>query len=153
MVSSVSPKYLVGLDRVVLTNAGGLNHSRRKQKTWSRKRKTAIAQSRGLYHESWRGAPAWIELFVDNIVGQLPRPLIRIPILRDAAFAEVIFHEIGHHINKAIAPTHREREDVADSWSTSLGRHYFKRKYWYIIPFAAAYGYARKFFRFFKKSA
>lgn len=67
LLSEIPVKYVCGIKTVVLTNAGGLSHERRKQKTRSRKRKVLIRESRGLYHQEWHNEPAWIEIFVDNL--------------------------------------------------------------------------------------
>lgn len=67
MIDATPPKYLAGLRTIVLTDAGGLNHRRRRAKTLSRKRRVAIRDCRGLYHQKWNAEPAWIEIFVDNL--------------------------------------------------------------------------------------
>lgn len=132
--SGIPGKYVSGIKTIVLSNAGGLSHHRRKQKTLSRKRKVLIRESRGLYHQKWQNEPAWIEVFVDNVCQDWPSWLLRIPFFRDLAFADVVFHELGHHIQKTQVPEFKEREDVADKWSKRLGRHYFWRRYWYLMP-------------------
>lgn len=126
-----------GIKTVVLTNAGGLSHDRRKQKTLSRKRKVLIRDSRGLYHQRWQDGPAWIEVFVDNVCWGWPSWLLRIPFFCDLAFADVVFHELGHHIQKTRVPEFKEREDVADKWGEKLSHHYLRRRYWYLMLFFA----------------
>ncbi len=64
----IPPHYLRGLRRIVLMNASGLSHDRKRAKTWSRKRKTKVAEALGTYNQAWQGDPAWIQIFVDNIV-------------------------------------------------------------------------------------
>ena len=133
LLSGVPQKYLFGLKTVVLTNAAGLSHDRRRRKTRSRKRKVAIRECRGLYHRKWKNEPAWIEIFVDNLCAGWPIWVLRIPPCRDIAFAEVLFHELGHHIHKTRAPEYDEREDVAEKWERQLTHIYLWPKYWYIM--------------------
>ena len=133
LLSGVPKKYLSGLKTVVLTNAGGLSHGRRRRKTRSRKRKVAIRDCGGLYHRKCKGAPAWIEIFVDNLCAEWPTWVLRIPLCRDVAFAEVLFHELGHHIHKTQAPEYKEREDVAEKWERQLTHIFLWPRYWYIM--------------------
>ena len=134
LLAGIPNKYLAGLKRVVLRDAGGLSHDRRRQKTRSRKRKVAIRGSLGLYHRKWLNNPAWIEIFVDNVLAEWPTWVIRIPLCRDIAFSRVLFHELGHHIHRTQAPEYKEREDVADKWKVKLNSHYIRRRYWYLVP-------------------
>ena len=134
LIGGLPEKYVAGLHSIVLTNASGLNRKGRKGRTLSRKRKVAIVKSRGLYHPRWQGEPAWIEIYVDNALARWPTWLLWIPLLRDIPLAQVLFHELGHHIHKTRAPEHREREDAADQWHDRLARVYFKRRYWFLLP-------------------
>jgi hypothetical protein len=134
LLNGIPGKYLTGLKSVVLRNAGGLNYDRRRSTTRSRKRKVPIVRCRGLYHEKCRSAPAWIEIFVDNLINSYPDLLLHIRFFRDAAFSEVLFHEIGHHIHKTQAPKYKECEDVAEDWRKKLACQYFRQQYWYLMP-------------------
>lgn len=131
LLSYVPTKYLNGLSKIVVTNSLSLSHSRRRQKTWSRKKKYKISKCCGLYHGEKSGA--WIELFIDNILGDDSKTILKIPLLRDYILGPILFHEVGHHIHKYVKPENREREDVADKW-----KNYFMKKtnikYWYIVP-------------------
>jgi len=147
LLSGVPDKYLSGLKAIILTNAEGLSHDRRRQKTLSRKRKVLVRESRGLYYQKWQNEPAWIEVFVDNVCQGWPSWLLRIPFFRDLAFADVVFHELGHHIQKTQVPEFREREDVADKWSKRLSHHYFWRRYWYLMPLLFGLSFILKLFR------
>ena len=135
LIEGVPDKYLAGLQSVTLTNVDGLNHSRRRQKTISRKRKVAVRECRGLYHYKWQGKPAYIELFVDQIIHRWPLIILKVPLFQDLLLADVLYHELGHHIHKTTAPENREREDVAEDWQKKLGRDYFRQKYKWIKPF------------------
>ncbi len=129
----VPDSYLSGLRTIVLTAAGDLSHGRRRRKTRSRKKKVKISEACGLYHEKWRNEPAWIELFVDNIIGAYGAP-IRTGFVRDLVIGEVLAHELGHHIHATRAPEFKEGEDVADKWAARLLMPYLMRRYWYFFP-------------------
>jgi len=129
LIDGVPEKYVSGLHSVALTNTDGLNHSRRRQKTISRKRKVSVIECRALYHQKWQGKPATIELFVDKIIHRWPVIVLKVPLVQDLLLADVLYHELGHHIHKTCAPEHREREDVAEDWQKKLGRHYFRQNY------------------------
>ena len=133
LVAGMPEKYLAGLEAIILTNANSLGHSRRRQKTWTRDRKVRIVDCCGLYHQAWKGQPAFIELFVDNILKGKHPVVLRIPMLREVPFAETLYHEIGHHIHTTQVPEHRGREEAAEFWERRLRRSYFWRKYWYVL--------------------
>jgi len=135
LIQLTSPEYLAGLRSVIIRNSGSLNHQRRRSKTRSRRRKVAVRKCGGLYHERWKGEPAWIEIFADNILNDWPKVLLWLPLIRDMVIAYVLFHEIGHHVHRTRAPEHREKEDVADKWRNRLMGAYLKKKYWYLFPF------------------
>jgi len=79
------------------------------------------------------GEKAWIELFVDKLDTGIYQ-FWWIPLLREMAFAWVLFHEIGHHIDYTIKPEFREKEDAADDWGKKLFKNFFRKEYWYLIP-------------------
>ncbi len=130
MLGSVPPRYLLGLKEIVLTNKAGLSRSRRRSVTKSRGRKVKIMQTRGLYHPTWKGKQAWIEIFVDSTLGVYEKGLWRWLLLfgyfRENALGGVLFHEIGHHIDATHRPEFREKEDIADDWSDRLRRNWFR---------------------------
>ena len=129
LLASVPPANLAGLGQVVLTNSAALTGSRRRQ--WTRRlgRKVRHSDAAGLYHRSWKGQRAWIELFVDQVIAGLPAVLLTIGIVRSMLFGKVLFHEIGHHIHEVMRPEHREREHVADEWASRLGRAHIRRRH------------------------
>ena len=106
----VPNNYLAGLDRIVLTDAEGLPRRRRREKTWSRKKKVPINEALGLH------SGGHIEIFIDNIIDPkrnlfyFQRKWYLFEITR------VLFHEIGHHIHRTKCPEHREPENVADEY-------------------------------------
>jgi hypothetical protein len=144
LLRQVSETHLAGLREVSLTNAGGLARKRRRARTWTRKRKIAIGDARGLYHGAWKGEPPWIELFVDRICDGFPAWVFKLPLMRDLVFADVLFHEIGHHIHATTQKEHADRELVADRWRGALAGPYFRRRYWYLRPVFALARWLRR---------
>jgi hypothetical protein len=134
----VPPQYLAGLRTIVLTNHQALSHDRRRQKLKSRGKKIPMNRVRGTYHQAWKGNPAWIRIFVDQTMQNLPAGRW-IPILRTLNMADVLYHEIGHHIHKTSRPEFREREDVADAWKNKLERNLARSRYWFLAPLAFVY--------------
>jgi len=49
-------------------------------------------------------------------------------------FADVLYHEVGHHIHATRRPEYRDKEDVAEAWSAKLSRGFFQSRYWYLFP-------------------
>ncbi len=135
LLDGIPNKYIAGLKQIKLTNATGLNHKRKRQKVRSRNKKIAIRKSRGLYHHNSKNNPAWIEIFVDNTLEIWPKLLFRIPVFRDMAISDVLFHELGHHIYETQAPEYNDIENVADKRRAKLNIIYFKKRYWYFAPF------------------
>ena len=129
LLSSVPPEHMVGLATIVLTNSAALTGPRKR--SWTRRlgRKVRHVDAAGLYHQAWKGQPAWIELFVDQVAEGMPEVLLRVRLVRSIAFGTVLFHEIGHHIHEVMRPEHREREHVADDWATRLARLHIRRRH------------------------
>jgi hypothetical protein len=131
----VPQKYLVGLKTIVLTNRAGLTGNKRKQKVWSRNRKVRLADSLGSYSRAGKNSPGTVWLYVDNIVKAESNWWRRVPLLRFMMPAEVLYHEIGHHIHAVHRPTHEGRENVAEDWGRRLWRGFLRKHYWYLSPF------------------
>jgi hypothetical protein len=130
MLDSVPKKYLIGLQEVVLTNASGLPKKLGVTVLKSRRRKVRLDKTAGLYHAAFSGKPAWIEIFVDNTLrGWESSWWLRIPLLREGKIADVLFHEIGHHIHFTCRPEYREKEDVADVWKVRLQDNYNRQRF------------------------
>ncbi len=134
----VPPKYLVGLRTIVLTNRAGLSRDKRRQKVWSRNRKVRLAESMGSYSRAWKSSPATVWLYVDNIVEAGSDWWRWVPVLRYTIPAEVLYHEIGHHIHAEHRPVHDGRENVAEDWSGKLWGNFCRKHYWYLFPFLYA---------------
>jgi len=135
ILDQIPDKFITGLKTVVLTEASGLSRHRRRAKTTSRRKKVRIREAWGLYHQKSKGEPAWIELFVDNIV-HWHGGMLRVQFIRDYVIGEVLLHEVGHHIHATKAPEYKEKEDVADEWKARMLRLYLLKRYWYFLPLA-----------------
>lgn len=109
LVSYVPRQYLKKLGRIVLANSSGLNRSFRHAKTWSHDHKVRLYESGGLYFQERRGSSASIVLLVDNIIHSRRPLILKFPPVRNHIFAEVLYHEIGHHINMTACPEYTER--------------------------------------------
>ena len=144
----IPQKYIGGLKTIVVRESTTLNHKRRRSKTYLRKVKVKIKECLGLYHQKWNREPAWIELFIDNIYDGVPKFVLFIPFFRELILAQVLHHEIGHHIHYTKIPEFKEKEDVAEKWTGKLFNYYFWHTYWYILgplyPFLKIYKYRRK---------
>ncbi len=134
LLTSVPTGYLVGLKRIVLTNRLSLNRDQRRKKTWQQGRKHQFATSLGAYYRATRSQPACVWLFVDNILEPLPSWLPRMPMVCYSIIGDVLYHEIGHHIHRVHKPVYEGRENVAEDWSRKLGRAFFRKRYWYLVP-------------------
>ena len=132
LIRYVPEKCLPGLSRVVLTNSSGLSRQERREQTWSRGRKTHIADAHAYYHKVSTVGPARIEIFVDNVTNSCGPQLLRLPLIRDYIVANTLYHEIGHHIHQTIRPEHTDPETAADRWGAQLTAHFFRRRYWYL---------------------
>lgn len=136
MLRIVPPKYLWGLHTIVLTNVEALSRTERDRKTWGRHRRVTLSEVRGYYTPEWSGGPAHITILVDNLEERMGK-WRRLAFARDAALAELLFHELGHHIHRVHKPKYEDKEDVADKWSKNLTIKFLRDRYWYLVPIAA----------------
>ena len=136
LLRSIPDEYVLGLRKVVLSNTAALTGKRKRRKWKSSRGKFRSDEILGLYHPSRGNGDAWIELFVDNILGGQSRWLVKLPMIREGMLAKTLFHELGHHIHSTRRPEHRDREDVADRWILRLSRLHAGRKYRYLRPAA-----------------
>jgi hypothetical protein len=147
LLGEVPPRYTAGLRSIVLTNASGLFRRERRLRIPARGRKVRAAEAGGLYHQAWRGEPAWIELFVDNLILDCPSWVLRFRFVRDGLLADGLFHELGHHIHRTHVPEFREPENVADAWERRFSRRYFRRRYWFLRPLGLLFRPSLRAFR------
>jgi hypothetical protein len=145
LLKSVPPKYLVGLKTIVLTNREALTRDQRRQRVWSRNRKVRLAEVRGAYYRSTRNSPASVTVYVDNILAShVPPWITKLPFLRYWELDTVLFHEIGHHIHVAHVPVYEGKENIAEDWSRTLKRRFFRRHYWYALPLCYPLAFAMR---------
>lgn len=137
LLSNLPKQYLSGLQSVVLTNAAAIGRGKTRRiggKKYHRE------QCLGWYHPKTGDDQAWIEFVVDNVVtasflSRAPKAVSQIPFLQDLALSRTLFHEIGHHLNSTIGAPARGDEGSANAWIPHLIRCYFRKHYWYLVPF------------------
>lgn len=130
----VPPEYLVGPQSIVLSNIDAFSRSERRGKTWGRRGKGPLTRTRGWYSAATRVSPASIRMNIDRI-SQVEFDWARhVPLVRYAALADVLYHEIGHHIHKQRRPVYEGKENVADYWSTKLWVDFVRARYPYAVP-------------------
>lgn len=135
LLTAVPPEYLAGLRSIVLTNRSALSRDQRRQKIRQGGRNHEFAKSQGAYYRATRSRPAAVWLFADNILDAIPKWFIRLPFVRYVVVGGVLYHEIGHHIHRTCRPIYRDKEAIAEDWSTKLGYRFFRKRYWYFRPF------------------
>lgn len=134
LLDSVPQKYLDGLKTIILTNRTALSRKQRQKKLWSRNRKVALADCLGTYQHATKSSNAVVWLYVDNILKSWPSWICRVPVVRYQLIWMVLYHEVGHHIHAVHKPIFEGRENVAENWEKKLGRHFFRARYWYLVP-------------------
>jgi hypothetical protein len=137
LLSKLPQQYLSGLQSVVLTNATTIGKGKTRRVAG---KKYARQQCLGFYHPKRNGEQAWIEIVVDNIVAEwfgpaMPRFMAHVPLLRNIAFASTLYHEVGHHLDYIMGAPAPSGESAADAWQKRLLRAYFRKHYWYLVPF------------------
>jgi integrase len=94
---------------------------------------------RGVQGPRTRGSIAlWVAtvwLYVDNNAEAQATWRNWVPLLRYMMPAEVLYHEIGHHIHAVHRPIHDGRETFAEDWSRKLWGRFCRKHYWYLFPF------------------
>ena len=139
LLSRLPTNYLSGLESVVLTNGLAIGKGRTGRVAG---KKYPRSECHGFHHPKKGGEQAWIEIVVDNIVAHWFAPgilrfLAYTPPFRDMAFARAVYHEVGHHMDCTIGAPAPSGEAAAEAWMTKLSRSYFRRRYWYLVPFLA----------------
>lgn len=121
-----APKYLRGLDRILLRDGAGLP---RRQIVEERK----IGKSLGYYHKPTVQRRGWIELYVDRIVDGYSPILMRMRWFRERTLGATLFHELGHHINAQVKPQFGDAERIAEEWKRQLFREYTPRRFSHLM--------------------
>lgn len=137
LLESVPTDQLGGLQVVVLTNAATVGKGKT-HRVGGRKYKRSAC--RGFYHALGSDGPAWIEVIVDNTVRVLPPGVTSLNVLRDYFIGDVLYHEIGHHLEATIGSPKRSGELAAEAWKERLFRIHFRRRYWWLRPIAIVIG-------------
>lgn len=133
LMRHVPAEYLKGLHYIVMTNSVSL-FSSTKGKFESEGRRFRAGEANGCY------SGGNIYLVMDRVLGRYPEALLLVPIFKAMAISEILYHEVGHHIQKLEQPGYRENEEaVADEWRDELLAGFLKRRYWYLVPAIRAY--------------
>lgn len=138
----VPQEYQRELESIVLTNTDALSRQRRRRrvKTGSR-----VTQARGLYYEPWNGRRARIEIFVDKTLQGYPALLLKVPFINHFALSDVLYHEIGHHMQFLEGKSSgRQQETLAERYERKLYDRFVEQRYWYVWPFVTAIRWVRK---------
>ena len=135
LLASVPVAYLSQVQAIVLTDAA----SQTPGKTQRMKgRKFDRRASRGFYHPQQTGSAASIHIVVDNVVAAAPVPfLLSFRLFREHLLADVLVHELGHHLDVTVGASARSGEAAAEDWRRRLSRRYFRGRYWWLRPTAA----------------
>ena len=134
LLASVPAAYLFNIQAIVLTDAASHNAGKTHR---MRGRKFDRRASRGFYHPQQTGSAASIHIVVDNVVAAAPVPfLLSFRLFREHLLADVLFHELGHHLDVTVGASARGGEAAAEDWSRRLRRKYFRRRYWWLRPIA-----------------
>ena len=81
----------------------------------------------GFYRPAWSGGPPGIYLIVDNILRD-ERSWLQLG--KDFTMAEVLFHEVGHHLNARVGRISGNEEASAEAWQMKLWRTHLRKRYW-----------------------
>jgi hypothetical protein len=131
LLESLSAEHVGGLSSVVLTESGRISKGKTHRVAG---RKYAMKECLGLYRGRWRGEPPAVFIIVDNVISRRPWWFWRLPLLADTALGDVLFHEVGHHLNATIGSLAGGEEASAENWKRRLARLHVRRKYWYLRP-------------------
>lgn len=128
LVQSIPPTHLIGLASVVLTESATTVKVKMRRRAG---RKYSPKDRLGFYRPAW-GEGALIYLIVDNILAHEGDAWLQAK--RDAMSADVLFHEVGHHLNAKMGLIARDEEASAEAWSLKLWRLHIRRRYSFLIP-------------------
>ena len=130
LLSAVPEEFQAGLVSVVLTNSDSVGKGKTRRVKGRKYRQRSCG---GFYHPRHKGERPWIEVVVDNTLGDTPPLLLRIPLIRELMLAGTLFHELGHHLDATVGAPAPSGEAAAEAWRKRLSRSYFRKHYWYLI--------------------
>ncbi|GMW02243.1 MAG: hypothetical protein AMXMBFR84_33790 [Candidatus Hydrogenedentota bacterium] len=134
----VPPRYLIGLDRIVLTNFEALPRN---------KRRGVLASTKSAYWQAWKDEPAYIEILVDKHLQDSPGNTFPLRHRCISRIAMTMFGEIGHHIiDTKIAVQGVERKDASE-YMTEFTIDLGKRQWYYQVAALACFAVYPSFLR------
>ena len=125
LIAGLPQSYLSGLRSVVLTNSAAVAKGKTRRVAG---RKYIRQACLGFYHRQRKGQPAYVELVVDNILAWGSASSTPERDLTDNAFADVLFHEIGHHLDYKLGAPAPSGEAAAEAWRARLSAIYLAGK-------------------------
>ncbi len=131
LLEYVPPEDLAHLHSIVLTNTAVLSGGRKRKRSSSG---SYLTQVLGRYHHGWKGQPAYIEIFVDNILKRGSWAEINIPMLRHWMFGKILYHEIGRHVQHMSNSKTVKEEAYAEEYTSRLKRCFSQQRYGHLRP-------------------
>lgn len=126
LLKYVPAEHMARLRLIVLTNSEEVGR-RIQGKIFSDKDRVRPADCSGLYSNGR------VLLLVDRILAQYPEAFFLIPPFKTFVIAEVLYHEIGHHIHRLQQPGYRtDKETIAEEWKEKLLQRFLIQRYWYL---------------------
>ena len=132
LLQYVPPEDLAHLQTIVLMNTAALSRERKRQRSSSG---ASILEVMGRYHPGYKEQPAYIEIYVDNTLDSAVGYDLQFPYLRNRLFANVLYHEIGHHCQHMSKSRLIKQEDFANKYSARLRKRFARQHYWYLGTF------------------
>jgi hypothetical protein len=129
LLMSLEPEHIGGLKSVVLTDSASIGRGKTRRVAGRKYDRNAC---RGFYHHEWNGKPAWIQLVADNFIAGYPPFVLRFQLLRDLIVADILYHEVGHHLQARVGSTGRGGEGAAEYWRKRLLKIHAQRHYKYL---------------------
>ncbi len=122
---------LAHLESIVLTNTAALSRKRKRKRRSSR---APLSDVLGRCYQRWKDQPAYIELYVDNILGDVSWYDLRLPMFRNLMFAKILYHEIGHHVQIISNVKFVKEEVFAKKYAFRLKKRLSRERYWHLRP-------------------
>lgn len=135
LLGSVPAKYLTGLGSVVITHSMALSSpSRKRVYRYASGRRVRIGDCPAYYQPGSGSESPHIALMMDKLLASWRPGVLRLPIFRDMAIADCLYHEIGHHVHATQRPARKDGEIVADQWRLYLFGQHWRRHYRFLRP-------------------